>query len=259
MSLVAYQGPSRIDGKTPVVVLVSGEKGDSANEKTGPMAQTWILTADIAPYVAIHTGADEAICGQCPLRGLVTKIPGQDGTKNVGRSCYVSVRNAPRAVWQSWKRGNYKEIGQAAWSGLMTRLGAYGDPAAVPFRVLVDLIKRGSGKWTGYTHQWRQRKFQPLRKLVMASTSSVEETLEAQSKGWRTFRIRKPGEPLLKGEFECPASEEAGKKKTCDTCGACNGIGLKGQRSRVPSVSIVVHGTKGALGNYDRIMEGINA
>ena len=58
MSLVAYQGPSRIDGKTPVVVLVSGEKGDSANEKTGPMAQTWILTADIASYVAIHTGAD---------------------------------------------------------------------------------------------------------------------------------------------------------------------------------------------------------
>ena len=53
MGLIAYTGPSRINGK-PVVLLVSGENGESANEKTGPMAQTWILPADVAPHVAIN-------------------------------------------------------------------------------------------------------------------------------------------------------------------------------------------------------------
>lgn len=253
MGLIAYTGPSRINGK-PVVLLVSGENGESSNEKTGPMAQTWILPADVAPHVAIHTGDDESVCGGCPLRGLIRK--NDDGTTtNYGRSCYVSVRNAPRAVWNAWKSGKYKHLADSAWSNLKTRLGAYGDPAAIPFKVLVDLVNRGSGKWTGYTHQWRKRKFQPLRELVMASTSSVKETREAWRRGWRTFRIRKPGEALLPGEFECPASEEAGKRKTCDTCGACNGIGLNGSRSRAPSVSIVVHGTKGAIGNYERTFQ----
>ena len=252
MSLVAFQGPSRIDGK-PVVILVSGENGNSENAKTGPMAQTWILRADIAPHVAIHTGDDKSVCGDCPLRGLIRK--NEDGsTTNHGRSCYVNVRNAPRAVWMAWKAGKYR-IAQSAWKSFKTRLGSYGDPAAVPFKVLVDLIKRGSGKWTGYTHQWRQRKFQPLRKLVMASTSSVEETQQAQKMGWRTFRIRKPGEPLMANEFECPASTEAGARLDCDRCGACNGIGLKGTRQKAHSVSIVVHGGKGTLGNYNRTFE----
>jgi hypothetical protein len=250
MGLIAYEGPSRIDNK-PIVVIVTGEKGDTANEKTGPMAQTWILRSDISPNVAIHTGEDVSICGSCPLRGIIQK--NEDGsTKNMGRSCYVTVRNAPLAVWNAWQRGSYAEIGQQAWKDIKTRLGSYGDPAAIPFKILKNLIDKGSGKWTGYTHQWRIKKFQALRKLVMASTSSVEETKLAWKKGWRTFRIRKAGEPLLPGEIECPASEEGGKRRTCDTCGACNGIGLNMSRQNAVSVSIVVHGTKAALLNYEK-------
>jgi len=250
MGLIAYQGPSRIDGQ-PVVMIVTGEKGDTANEKTGPMAQSWILRADMSPTVAVNEGEDKSICGSCPLRGLIQK--NDDGTtKNVGRSCYVSVRNAPLAVWNAWQRGRYAELGQNAWAGIKTRLGSYGDPAAIPFKILKALVGKGSGKWTGYTHQWRLLKFQALRKLVMASTSSIEETKLAWAKGWRTFRIRKAGEPLLPGEIECPASEEGGKRRTCDTCGACNGIGLNGSRQGAVSVSIVVHGGLAVLSNYEK-------
>lgn len=65
MGLIAYQGPSRIDGQ-PVVMIVTGEKGDTANEKTGPMAQSWILRADMSPALAINQGEDKSICGSCP-------------------------------------------------------------------------------------------------------------------------------------------------------------------------------------------------
>jgi hypothetical protein len=63
----AWRGPSLVDG-SPVVLLLSGLSSDSTNPKTGPMAQSWILRADMPPHVAVKTGADEAVCGKCPLR-----------------------------------------------------------------------------------------------------------------------------------------------------------------------------------------------
>lgn len=68
--LVLWEGPSRLDG-APIVLIATGMRRGSSNEKTGPMVQTWILRQDVAPHVAQRTGADASVCGDCPLRPIM--------------------------------------------------------------------------------------------------------------------------------------------------------------------------------------------
>jgi hypothetical protein len=75
----------------------------------------------------------------------------------------------------------------------------------------------------------------------MASTDSREETQQAIGNGWRTFRIRLPGELPILGEIDCPASAESGHRLQCQDCMVCNGCGPNNTPGRV-SVSIVAHG-----------------
>ncbi len=106
--IILYRGPSMIDG-APIVCIATGIEGKaSRNSKTGAMVQTWILREDIAPHKAIHTGADVSICGDCEHRGTLTaNIHGK--TRNVGRSCYVTVFQAPLVVWKAYHRGIYAD------------------------------------------------------------------------------------------------------------------------------------------------------
>ena len=53
----------------------------------------------------------------------------------------------------------------------------------------------------------------------------VWERGRAKEMGWSTFRARGKDEILLDGEHECPASEEAGFRKKCESCMMCNGKG----------------------------------
>jgi hypothetical protein len=71
--VILYEGPSVIDG-APIVAIATGFKSPSSNDKTGTMIQVWILRADIAPHEAQKTGADESICGDCPMRPLLVKM-----------------------------------------------------------------------------------------------------------------------------------------------------------------------------------------
>lgn len=73
----------------------------------------------------------------------------------------------------------------------------------------------------------------------MASADSEADRVIAKAMGYRTFRVRTAAEPVQAGEFICPASEEAGKRKTCETCGACSG----GVNSRKADPAIIVHGS----------------
>jgi hypothetical protein len=75
----------------------------------------------------------------------------------------------------------------------------------------------------------------------MASADTPEEAQMAQQDGWRTFRIRLQGEDLAAREFVCPASEEAGKRTDCATCGACDGA-QRGTSKANPV--IYAHGAK---------------
>jgi hypothetical protein len=224
---ILYEGPSQLDG-APIVVIATGLKTNSTNAKTGAMVQTYILRSDIPPIDAVRSGEDASICGGCTHRG--------DGTGK-GRSCYVTLMHGPRGVYAAYKRGSYPKA-QPDTSGRMVRLGTYGDPVAAPMEVWKGLLDKAKG-WTGYTHQWKDidGAWAPL---VMASVDSETEMQQAHDRGYRTFRVTPPGETAIKGtEVICPASEEAGRRTTCEDCKACMGTSAK---ARV-SIQIVAHGT----------------
>lgn len=231
---ILYEGPSLIDGAPIVAIAVFSR----ANRKTGGMLQTYILRADMAPLDAIRSGDDASICGDCPHRG--------NGKDYATRSCYVNVAQGPLQVFRAYQRGKYPRANatmrRALGAGRMVRLGTYGDPAAVPASLGLDLVSRAEGH-TGYTHQWQALEKAPdaarvWRSLVMASADTPAQAAAARAAGWRTFRVRRADEPLMPSEFACPASAEAGHKAQCATCKACGGTdGRKG------SPAIIAHGT----------------
>lgn len=226
--MILYTGPSLLDGRPIVAIATAG----TSNAKTGDMVQTWILRADMDPLEASASEADSSVCGQCPHR------------RSLGGSCYVTLHQAPRAVWYAWWRGSYstpeagRRVRRAIANGAGVRLGAYGDPAAVPVEVWRSLLE-GAPAHTGYTHQWRNPVAAPLRTLVMASCDSDEDCRDAAAAGWRYFRVKVPGEAPPAGSVEC-LSDARGV--TCRDCGICNGA--RPNRDRQPTnVWIDVHGS----------------
>lgn len=234
--MVIYEGKSALLDADIVVIATTGSK----NRKTGSMVQTWILLQEMSPVDAVKQSMDIAICGDCPLRGIYGKR----------RACYVNVGQAPGAIWRKWFRRGYP-YGNVNTSGRMVRLGAYGDPAAVPIQVWFDVL-RGAKGHTGYTHQWRTCD-QEFRRLVMASCETPTDVELAHSMGWRTFRTKLPSLPVLRGEIVCPASNEAGHRLSCEQCGACNG-------GSPPKASVVIngHGGSGVLPVITSLLKSIN-
>jgi len=225
--VILYRGPSLLDG-APIIAIATGLDGSHRNRKTGAMVQTWIMRDDVAPHVALKTGQDASVCGDCAHR------PANGG------SCYVRVFQAPLVVWKAAQRGVYAQAADLgairnAGRGRVVRVGSYGDPAAVPSSVWEALIS-GASAHTGYTHQWRASP--ALASFLMASADSPEEAREAQAMGFRTFRVRAASEPVQAREFVCPASKEAGAKTTCAACRACGGTASKAKASPV----IIAHG-----------------
>lgn len=236
--IVFYDGPSTLDG-SPVIGVITLE---SRNEKTGPMLQTWILPRDISPVDAVQSGQDAAVCGSCSFRPSVAVPAGRP-------RCYVNTAHAPLTVWQAFHRGAYKWMpgdgiplaGIAslfAKDGRATRLGAYGDPLAIPLAYWgwVPVQRRTTPDHTGYTHQWRTVVREDLagwQALVMASTETVRDTLAAQRAGWRTFRVSTDPSDRLPQEVVCPASREGGYRSTCNDCRLCAGTSSGTGRSVV--------------------------
>lgn len=234
---VLYEGPSTIDGQ-PIVAIVTGLGRPSNNVKTGPMAQVYILRADQHPMEAVQTGDDVSICGTCPHRGVVEQL--KDGkTANRHRSCYVVLMHGPRMVYEAYKRGFYGPLEPATARAVLrmhsVRLGAYGDPGAVPEAIWKAVIGRTRGL-TGYTHLWRR--FPYLAAYCMASCDTPAERDEAKALGFRTFRVRAAGEPVMPGEGQCPASNEMGKVTRCDACQLCSGL----RKPAKADITITVHG-----------------
>ena len=246
---ILWEGKSKIDGN-PIVLIATGLATKSTNEKTGALVQTWILRSDVTPLEAVNTGQDESICGDCTHRGKIV-----DG-KNVGRSCYVTIFQAPRNIFGTYKRGVYSRYkgakGTFLLSGRNVRLGAYGDPAAIPFYVWKNLLK-DSARGTGYTHLWKTCDSR-FAKYCMASADSLTESKQAQTMGYRTFRVGTFAESLVKGkEFLCPASKQAGQKTNCALCLACGGKDSPNKAS----VFIPVHGMASKIKAYETQKKGI--
>ena len=240
---VVYRGPSLIDG-APIVVIVNTITS-SANAKIGRMAQVWFIRADVAPNVAIKSGRDVAVCGGCPFAG--------------DNGCFVDMRPL-MSVWHAFERGSYKDATPEQVGELIAlafnmgkndgiRLGAYGDPAAAPFEVLEALVgpvKAMGAATTGYTHAWGGYSAPGhvadprLPSLVMASGHTAADERAARAAGYRSF-ISQPTPAPIAATAACPASAEAGKRKTCSECGACNG--MRSMLDKRASMRIAVHGS----------------
>lgn len=192
----------------------------SKNRKTGNLIQTWIMREDMPPIEAARTGKNRATCGNCPIK----------------QACYVNLGQTPTIVYRAAKQGKFPS-GMPDVTRRKIRLGAYGDPAFIPFGVWEELTALSLG-WVGYTHQWRSPRHQDLKRRCMASVESRADAMEAQRNGWRTFRIvRNMHDDLIKGEMFCLNYT---KGLTCEECMLCSGTmpGIKGV-----SIAIPAHGT----------------
>jgi len=228
---LVYDGPSLLDG-SPIIVLATGFKRPSANRKTGPIIQTYILRKDMAPNEALKTGADESICGTCELRG---------------KTCYVLVHQAPTAVWHAYNRRDMKvaENLNELCKDQVVRFGSYGDPAAVPLTVWQQLSE-GARNNTGYTHAWKYCD-QELQNYCMASVDNLQDKLAANAKGWKTFRIKKTGEETVVKETICAAEKNA--DMTCKMCKLCDGT--------KKDIAITVHGTNWKINEFNKLDSGL--
>ena len=232
---IIYRGPSLLDGSPIVAIATYSDR----NSGTGTMLQTYIIRDDMDPVTASRIGADSAVCGACPLRGIANPAKGKGQADK--RACYVTLIHGPALVYRSFLRGVYQDATHpdditALGYGRKVRIGTYGDPSAVPESVWEALTMRAKG-WTAYTHQFKSNP--DALSYAMASVESLAEARHVWAQNGRTFRIiRDVAEIDLDREILCPKSKEAGQRATCNGCMLC-----AGQATRSPkSVAIVAHG-----------------
>ena len=224
---IVYQGPSVLDGTTILGIVTM----NSTNEKTGNMAQLWILVENEHPVLARGSRRDKAICGDCPVWAI----------------CYVVTAFGPAAVWNAFRDGVYS-VGFPPKSRKKLRFGAYGDPAALPLWVVRYLETIFDGH-TGYTHQWETTN-QAFQAFTMASVESHEGRRAAKAAGWRTFRVTQSVTDVLPGEIICPATPEGGSKTLCENCMLCSGSNRNTEG--VKDIVAIAHGGKATT---DRLIQ----
>jgi hypothetical protein len=220
--MLIWEGISALDNVTPIRLILTDR---SRNRKTGDMLQTWIMRSDVAPHDAVREGEDAPICGSCPFRS--------------GAGCYVAVHQGPLSTWKAHKDATIATVREikAAHAGKALRIGAYGDPAAVPltvWRALIRLIQPHT--WTGYTHAWQSAP-KGFRSLLMASVESPEQAAQAHAMGWRTFRVAPDAAPIGR-EIACVNTTRG---VSCVDCGLCDGARPNDRRK---SIVIEAHGPK---------------
>jgi len=210
---ILYKGASVLND-APIVAILTTK---SNNIKTGNTPQIWILSDQLSPVDASYQKLDDSVCGNCPLK------------QNIGGACYVNLGQAPRAVYDGYKRGIYKDITKAnkypkrlieLLNSKPVRFGAYGDPAAVPYEIWAKTLEYAKSGHTAYTHQFNHKQFDKrMMNFCMVSTETLKGTLKAQELG-RTFRVGNEGGQILPNEIECPSDSEGIQ---CIDCRLCDG------------------------------------
>ncbi len=200
-----YRGRSAIDGK-PIVLIATLK---TKNSKTGDVIQTWILRRDKQALDAYYTGEDFSVCGNCAHR--------------TGGSCYVLVGHAPNNISRSYAKGNYPYLPVSQWKSVfgdkVVRLGAYGDPAMLPYHVSKRLAD-SSKSWVGYTHQWNTDWIDDrYSQLLMASCETELGQIKANALGWSAFTTCGIGD-TVDNATQCFAVSHS---VTCEDCRRCGG------------------------------------
>lgn len=228
-SVVLYKGISQLDQWTPIMVVLSGYTKDSTNTKTGPLAQLYILSVDTEPHKAYKSGS-KAVCGTCKYNG--------------NNGCYVRWSHL-KNLWNSARTQNAisKELTRELLKGLRVRVGAAGDPLAVPADFWKDILS-SCESYTGYTHQWREPFAKHYNEMFMASVDSEQEKTKAFWKGWNTFQVLDNEDPESKS-VQCLATlpdktDRNGLPMSCASCMMCNGKGAK-------AVHVQLHGASNTV------------
>lgn len=209
---------SPVNNEPVLLALTAG----SANEKTGDMAQLYILHPDDKPLEISKQGKDDRICGACPLR------------HSLGGACYVVLFMGPNKVYNAWVRTGRRDDDTLDFLELAAdkkiRFGAYGDPAHIPAWLATEIMAAAKG-WTAYTHAWRNPVVAATWKgKAMASCDTATQLRVAEQNGWAGFVVT-PGK--LAKVTTC-LNESKGTQ--CIDCMKCNGT--RG------SVSILPHGAR---------------
>lgn len=231
---VLWEGASLLDGKPIVAIALM----NSNNSKTSKMIQILYIRTDIDPISANKNGEDYSICGDCKLRG---KAHDRDDRATADeRGCYVMLLSI-LSIWKTYKAGKYPRIKTADFVEMTkdrtVRLGMYGDPACVPKRNNKMWIKSAKAH-TAYSHQAETVGADYDPTICMRSADTLDDARKAWAKGERTFRVGHLTSMVKGKEILCPASEEAGRRTTCDKCKLCSGMTINAK-----SILIPAHGT----------------
>jgi hypothetical protein len=226
---VFWKGSSEITGES-ILLILTGISSPSQNRKTGPVIQSYILRDGVKPTEYRRQGA-QAICGECPIK----------------EACYVG-NHYLNFVYDGTERP-VDRFPMALLRGRVLRLGAYGDPAAVPYRVWQKIVRWTSGH-VGYTHQWEtcDRRFQ---NLCLASVETLGDMYKAWELGWQTYRVGLPEESPTEHEVYCPHYEDPRLK--CLQCQLCRGDSA----SKKQGVFVNVHGKSGIKKSYREIRKNL--
>jgi hypothetical protein len=185
----------------------------STNSKTGNVIQQWVTPAKWEGAKKIDQINSQSVCADCPLM----------------ERCYVKRGQANMGLKSGAKSTNFTEADETDYLDLFKkqflRFGAFGEPVLAGKKVISKLVGV-LRNWTGYTHRWKLPEYQWAKDYLMASCDS-NDWQQAEEMGWRQFIVIKKGDPIPPHAVNCPASEEAGKRTTCENCGLCKGNGSK--------------------------------
>lgn len=221
-------------GQECVVNVQHGSK----NSKTGDGVQIFILPMSWITNGKSDMDNDTASCMDC----IHSKL------KN--GSCYVrkgfaeyGLKSKVNSLHKQYVGGNIVfrpiidllTVEGSKMRGKFVRFGAYGEPVLLGPTV-TEQIAEIALNFTGYTHQWHIPQYEWAKDYFMASVESDALMTKANSKGFRTFRVRTKKDVVNANEITCPASKEGGRKVTCVNCALC-----KGTASKAKNIVIIKH------------------
>ncbi len=221
-------------GQTNAVIFQYG----STNSKTGTGVQIACIPMSWIEKGKQEMENDSAVCFSCPH------------SKSQNRSCYVrkglsnvGMMSKVESLHRAFNSGSLEicDISESPAKegkflrGAYVRFGQYGEPVLLGESVVSKIASLASN-FTGYTHLWHLPQYAWASRFFMASVETELLTIKAQSKGFRTFRVRSKVDAILSNEVTCPASKEGGRKTSCNLCGLC-----KGNESKAKSVVIIKH------------------
>ena len=197
-----------------VILVITNLIKPSTNDKTGDMVQTWLLDRDLLTAPKVFG----AKCTSCPMV----------------QECYVSENTMGH---KSVRKATLKALGLIEGNtsyqvttleqvlpllrGRKLRLGAYGDPSALPIEDLRALVSASDGH-TGYTHFYKE--VDPAyAEFLMASVEDLASEMLAQSLGYRTYRVLRKGESDHEVTDRSILCLESSKGIQCADCLVCSG------------------------------------